>query len=52
MKELSINDITIMGYGKSIRAGAHYNRLDIIWPAGTSSGVAVMTDGYIPGELT
>ena len=51
VQEFSIDDITIMGYGKSIRAIADYDGLDIWVAAGTSGGVTVMTNGNIAIEL-
>jgi hypothetical protein len=47
-----VNYVAIMGYGDIIIIGADDYGLSITDATGTSGGVAVMTYGDIPGELT
>jgi len=46
-----INDITIVGDSYSIRAFTYQDRLDITHLTGTTGGVAIMSNGYIPSQV-
>jgi hypothetical protein len=49
---LGINDVTVVGDGKDVFPLADNNGLGISYPAGTSGGIAVMTNSDIAGEVS
>ena len=51
IKILSIEDVSIVGYGKSPGILADHYRLGVADAAGTGGGIAVMTYGYMSGKL-
>ena len=51
IKIFSIDDVSIVGYGKSTGILTDHNRLGVADAAGTCGGIAVMAYGYVSGKL-
>jgi len=48
---LGIYNVPIMSYGNSIRTFTNHNGLNVGYTTGTSGGIAIMPDGYVPDKM-